>query len=160
VVRNLFWQVEIKHDDVLVDVGCGKGRVFAWWLWLGLKNRMIGIELNPAIARETAKRFSAHKQVEILAGDAIEQLPSNGTLFWLFNPFGGSVMREFSSVLKRKCSSSARVVYARSKHVDVFSADSDFTCKPLDPGWLATGPAHLITRQKNQERCPNQPQLG
>ena len=31
----------IKSSDVLVDVGCGRGRVINWWLSLGLGNKIV-----------------------------------------------------------------------------------------------------------------------
>jgi len=43
----------IGRDDVLVDVGCGKGRVINWWLSRGLRNRMYGIEIDPEVAAAT-----------------------------------------------------------------------------------------------------------
>jgi spermidine synthase len=49
----------IGPRDVLVDVGCGKGRVINWWLSQGLRNRIVGIEINPAVAAATAKACAA-----------------------------------------------------------------------------------------------------
>jgi len=50
----------IGRDDVLVDVGCGKGRVINWWLSRGLRNRIVGIELEPEVASATAKRLARY----------------------------------------------------------------------------------------------------
>ena len=38
--------VPIRPDDVLVDVGSGKGRVLNFWLQKGLRNRIVGIEID------------------------------------------------------------------------------------------------------------------
>src|SRR5262245_31735372 len=60
----------IRPHDVLVDVGCGKGRVINWWLSQGLRNRMVGIEHNPEIASATARRLRRFRNVTIVNRDA------------------------------------------------------------------------------------------
>ncbi len=138
--------MKIAPNDVLVDVGCGKGRVLAWWLSRGYRNRMIGLELDPRIAAATAARFAAASNVRVIAGDAVENLPPDGTLFWLFNPFDEPVLRAFRDRLKQCCEEGARLVYSHARHLAVFSGDAAFTCEPLCPGWLGTRarPTYLI----------------
>ena len=46
VLSRLFGKFPVKESDVLVDVGCGKGRVINWWLRKGCRHRIIGIELD------------------------------------------------------------------------------------------------------------------
>jgi len=78
----------IKPDDVLVDVGCGYGRVINWWLYRGHQNKIFGLEILPEVAQHLRRRLRKYSQVTILTGDAIANLPPEGTLFFLFNPFG------------------------------------------------------------------------
>jgi hypothetical protein len=78
----------IDPSDVLVDIGSGKGRVLNYWLSLGLGNRIIGIELNEAVAAKTSQRLRRCRNATILAGDAIDLLPEDGSLFFLYNPVG------------------------------------------------------------------------
>ncbi len=47
----------ISPSDVLVDIGCGKGRVINWWLSRGYTNRMVGLEIDSEVARQTADRL-------------------------------------------------------------------------------------------------------
>src|SRR3954462_15345505 len=42
--------VQIGSDDVIVDIGCGKGRVINHLLFNQASNRIIGIELNTEVA--------------------------------------------------------------------------------------------------------------
>jgi SAM-dependent methyltransferase len=144
VLRRVFRQVAIRPDDVLVDVGCGKGRVIAWWLALGCRNRIVGLELDPRVAAATAARFAAAANVAVVAGDALEHLPADGTLFWLYHPFEEPVLRAFRDRLKEVCRGEVRLVYNQARHLDVFREDPAFTCESLAPGWLATGPVSLI----------------
>jgi SAM-dependent methyltransferase len=77
----------IRPDDVLVDVGCGYGRVINWWLDQGYRNQIIGLEMMPDVAEHARRRLRRHANVTIVTGDATAALPANGTLFFLFNPF-------------------------------------------------------------------------
>ncbi len=72
---------------MLVDIGCGKGRVINFWLHQGLTNRLIGLELDPDVATAAQQRLAPYRNVQIIVGDAIENLPTDGTLFYLYNPF-------------------------------------------------------------------------
>jgi len=53
--------LEITPSDVLVDIGCGKGRVINWWLGLGLGNRIIGLEIEELLAIEARKRLQRYR---------------------------------------------------------------------------------------------------
>src|SRR5215831_10941419 len=94
--------VRVRPDDVLVDVGCGKGRVLNYWLHSGLKNRIYGLELDPEFAGFAARRLAKFRNVTILAGDAIANLPDDATLIFLYNPFEGDVLERFQAQVKEK----------------------------------------------------------
>jgi SAM-dependent methyltransferase len=113
--------VRVDPSDVLVDVGCGKGRVINYWLLSGLKNRIVGIELTPAVGEWTRARLAKFEAVEILIGDAVEMLPTDGTVFFLFNPFGRETMAAFvRQLLMRVRADSLKIVYLNARHLDVF----------------------------------------
>ena len=103
--------VRIKPNDVLVDIGCGKGRVINYWLSRGLGNRIVGVELDEQIARSTAARLASHRNVQVVAGNAIEVLPEDGTIFFLFNPFNASVMSQFMDKVYRLAIGKATTVW-------------------------------------------------
>jgi len=83
----LIFRDGIKEWDVLVDIGCGKGRVINWWLSRGFRNSIVGIELDETVAQATQRRLRRYRNVKIVCGDAISSLPANGTIFYLYNPF-------------------------------------------------------------------------
>jgi SAM-dependent methyltransferase len=89
----------IAAQDVLVDVGCGKGRVINWWLSRGLRNRMIGIELEPDVAAATARRLSRFANVTIINADATTAVPGDATLVYLYNPFDRAAIERFKANL-------------------------------------------------------------
>jgi len=83
----IFDQIEITPADVLVDVGCGKGRVINYWLSRGYTNKIYGLELDPHVAFDTALQFADQSNIIILSGDAVLNLPGEGTIFYFYNPF-------------------------------------------------------------------------
>lgn len=99
VLRAIFDRVEIKPDDVLVDVGCGDGRVINYWLSRKLQNKIIGIEIDETVAASTARRYAKHPNVQIICGDAAA-LNIDGTIFYVYNSFVGEPLRRFAQSLK------------------------------------------------------------
>lgn len=124
----IFHGETIAADDVLVDVGCGKGRVINWWLSRRLPNRMVGLELNPEVAARTRERLQRYCNVSIITGDGIENLPADGTLFFLFNPFGEAVVDRFKQrVLDLPRRDRLRIYYYNCVHAEAFENDPRFS---------------------------------
>jgi hypothetical protein len=128
-VLPLIFNGRIRDSDVLVDVGCGKGRVINWWLSQGLRNRIIGIEIDKAVATATRKRLAGFGNVEIIAGDVVQHMPAEGTIFYLFNPFKAAGVEAFKNRLAQLVSGHRNVTifYYNCVHLEVFE---------LDPNWL------------------------
>lgn len=126
-LRRIF-RGRVRPGDVLVDIGCGRGRVLDHWLSHFPGHRIIGIELDPDVAAETARRLRRHENCTVLSGDALELLPLDGTLFYLYNPFGPEQVTDLRSRLAARPRSSRPVVvlYHHPKHLEAF-ADR--------PGW-------------------------
>jgi SAM-dependent methyltransferase len=114
-------KVLVHESDVLVDVGCGKGRVINFWLGRGYRNRMVGIELDPEIADATRERLARYPNVEIVTADATQVLPADGTFFFLYNPFNEDATRRFVERLRHR--RAIRVLYLHSKHANAFRDD-------------------------------------
>jgi SAM-dependent methyltransferase len=130
----LFAAAGLEADDVVVDVGCGKGRVLNWLLAHHPRNRLYGIELDRDICAGTAKRLRRWPNATILCGDATELLPAEATVFYLFNPFDHTVMQRFADAVLALPPRPRRVVYYRSKELDVFRDHPRFCVRELaDP---------------------------
>src|SRR5581483_255437 len=128
----LFEPANVQPDDVIVDVGAGKGRSINWLLERYPENRIVGIELDPEIATKTAKRLRRFPNVTIVAGDATELLPPDGTVFYLFNPFDASVMRRFIDAFAADgMHPQRRIVYHNCKDVELFRADPRFDVREI-----------------------------
>lgn len=122
VMPLIFKFVEISPQDVLVDVGCGKGRVINYWLSRRYTNQIVGLELDPKIAMQTISQFSKYDNVNIFVGDAVEKLPDNGTIFYFYNPFCEEKVIQFE---KRLAQMSANrpitIIYYNPKSVHLFN---------------------------------------
>lgn len=125
-IQKIFFELNtIKPEDIIVDIGCGKGRVINYLLYKKVRNPIIGIEYNPEVAAVTQKRLNRFSNVSIIAGDATEKMPLNTTVVYLFNPFGPELMTKFRDRLLQ-CSPAIRVFYYNPRHTAVFDGDDRF----------------------------------
>ena len=128
-VMGQIFQDRIRESDVLVDVGCGNGRVINWWLSRGLRNKIIGVEIQEEVAKRTRRRLRRYPNVEIITGDAVENLPPDGTLFYLANPFDATTVRRFKAKMREHCArrDDIRIIYYACVQVGVFSEDPSWS---------------------------------
>jgi hypothetical protein len=142
----LFDEAGVRADDVIVDVGCGKGRSLNWLLAHHPGNTLIGIEIDPEICADTARRLRRFRQATVRCGDATTMLPPEGTLFYLFNPFDENVMARFRDALvavRAGAATRTRVIYYNVKALHVFEDDPRFAVRPLDNSRL-TLPSAIV----------------
>ncbi len=117
----IFGNIGISPDDVLVDVGCGKGRVINYWLSRNYNNLIIGLEIDPVIAAKTTRQFANRPNVQVVAGDAVEHLPANGTIFYFYNPFNENKVASFEDKLRQIAGNNkVKVVYYNPRSLSVF----------------------------------------
>lgn len=137
--------VQIRPDDVLVDVGCGKGRVINHWLRSGYRNKIYGLEIDPEIADFAAKRLRKFDNVRVVPGDAIANLPEETTLIFLFNPFKPVMIEQFKNEAKRRFRGKQgfRILYFYSKWSYVYREDPELEVQDLRLNTFY--PAVLIT---------------
>lgn len=94
VILDLVDRVEFAPEDVFYDIGSGLGQV-AILVNLLSNVRVKGIEFEPAYcdhARQQAQAF-ALDNVEFINVDARGADYSDGTIFFMFTPFRGSILR-------------------------------------------------------------------
>ncbi len=117
--------IHIKETDVLVDLGCGRGRVLNYWLSLGLRNRLLGIELNEAIADQTRRRLREHPNVVVVTGDILENIPPDGTIYFAYNPASAPIMAKLKEALLKASQAHKDLVliYYVSHYLSIFADD-------------------------------------
>ena len=135
---HVFPRSLVRPNDVIVDLGVGKGRFINWLLLLRMENRIIGIEYDGETAAATAKRLRRYPNVTIVQGDATVDIPRDGTLFFLFNPFEGEAMSRFKKEATTlfRGRGDVRFVYLRPLELAMFIDDPDWLVEqhevPLD----------------------------
>lgn len=148
-LKHIFTNIHIDPNDIIVEVGCGKGRVLNYLLYLKLNNQIEGFEYNATVAAQLAKRMRPYPNVTIHAGDIFEHFPYHGTLFYLYNPFKKPQVERFKECLdKIDQNQPLRIIYYFSKHLDVFSQDKRYVIETFQPSHRRVYRFALIERKR------------
>jgi SAM-dependent methyltransferase len=90
-LKEIVDYLKLKPDDVFVDFGCGKGRVISFMAVQRMK-KVIGIEIHKELADIAKTNLnnlkSKNTSVEIFNMDAAIFDAKEGTIFFMFHPFG------------------------------------------------------------------------
>lgn len=139
-LRQIFSKVQLHKDDVIIDIGCGKGRMFNWLLHKKIKNKLVGIEVDVQVAEFTRRRLSAYPQVDIITGDfACIGASLEASIFYLYNPFRENLIKELERILLAKIvagsSSTAKrplIIYHYARFLHVFESNPVWEIQKLD----------------------------
>jgi SAM-dependent methyltransferase len=117
-----------QPDDVIYDIGAGKGRILCVMSRRHVR-KCVGIELLDDLcqtARANAARVRGRRApIEIRCEDAAVADISDGTIYFLFNPFGKDTMQEVLAHIERSLAlhpRRVRVVYYNSVCREVFDS--------------------------------------
>ena len=131
----------IRPGEVLVDVGCGSGRVLNYWLRVASGHQLYGIEFDATLAARTQQRLRGKANVTVIAGDAVELCPPDGTLFYLFNPFCSDVLRAFCARIAENSTALApRILYYNPKFLEVLQENERWDIEIVDIGGSDVAP--------------------
>lgn len=93
--------LELRPNDVVYELGCGLGRTLCLLARRRIA-RCVGIELSPELAAGAEANLrslrGARSPAEVRIADAAFADYTDGTVFYLFNPFGDDTLR---AVLER-----------------------------------------------------------
>lgn len=90
----------LEKDDVVVDYGCGKGRI-SFFINSQVGCRVIGIDHSESLleqANENLKSYGNSGDIVFICSKAQEYCPDGANRFYFFNPFSSRI---FGEVLKR-----------------------------------------------------------
>ena len=113
----------LTPDDVVADLGCGKGRATCWFATQQIR-RSVGVEFDTGLARiaerNAATLRSRRAPIDIVTGDAAEQNYEDVTAIFMFNPFGREVMgRVIARLDADRGSRPIRILYMHPLVADV-----------------------------------------
>lgn len=115
---TLMKHLSFPAGSVLVDVGCGKGKVVLIASRLGFA-RVVGVEFSPAlcaIARRNVeivrRRWPRMAPVEIVESDILDYaIHPEENVFYLYNPFDHVVMERFIARLEASIRCTPRKIW-------------------------------------------------
>ena len=97
-IRRIVRTLDPQPDDVIYDIGSGMGRIVCVLSRKRVK-KVVGLELLPElcdISRANAANVRGRRSpIEIRCGDASTADISDGTIYFLFNPFGRETLKDF-----------------------------------------------------------------
>jgi SAM-dependent methyltransferase len=122
----------ILPDASYTDIGCGKGRVCFVAEKMGYR-RVTGIDLDKELI-DTAKANAAiiNSRAEFIHCNALEHKFKNETaVYFLFNPFSDSVLKQVLKKIKESTQSKTLIIYMNPTQADVFKSLGIKTFKEL-----------------------------
>jgi hypothetical protein len=102
-IFDLIHRTALKEHDVLIDLGSGLGHV-PLLASICTSARSIGVELEPVYvdcARQSAETLKL-KNVTFIQQDARAAKLSDGTVFYMYTPFTGNMLRAVLDSLQRE----------------------------------------------------------
>lgn len=112
-VRKMIRTLKPGPEDVFYDIGSGLGRVVCVMARRPVR-KCVGIELYQPLcemARENAANLRGRRApIEILCGDAASADLSEGTLYFLFHPFGERTMRSMLENIRQSLGKNPRTI--------------------------------------------------
>jgi SAM-dependent methyltransferase len=127
-IRKTVKILNAASEDVVFDIGCGKGRVLCLFAREPVK-KCVGVELMEDLcheARANAVRMRGRRSpVEIFCQDAAQANLAEGTIYYLFNPFGAETLDAVLQNIRRSLSEfprRVRIVYHNSVHKAVLDS--------------------------------------
>ena len=127
ILERVFSHLQISEKDLLIDVGCGKGRILAFLLREKCPCQIYGVELSevPAqVALQWTKRFD---QIHVTLGDAFEVDYSPYTIICMSRPFLTQTFFQFIDLLERHVKKKITFIYLFDQ-INVFHLNNR-------PGW-------------------------
>lgn len=125
----------ITKKDIVIDYGCGKGRV-DFYLAYSNKCNMIGVEYDNRLyntALENKKRAISSARVEFVNCNASDYIvPDDITCAYFFNPFSVEVLKNVIANLKKSINKNKRELklffyYPSREYLAFLNEDDDIT---------------------------------
>jgi ubiquinone/menaquinone biosynthesis C-methylase UbiE len=120
--------LDLQTSDVVYDLGCGTGRVACLFARHSIA-KCIGVELDPRaadIAKKNAIQLRGRRsEIAIIQADAASLDYGDGSVFWLYNPFGAATLAETLARIRhgaRIAQRPVRFCYVTPENEQVFSS--------------------------------------
>jgi SAM-dependent methyltransferase len=120
--------LNLRSDDVFVDIGSGKGRVLCCAARSSV-TKVLGVDLSDELcedARRNARRaHGLRAPIEVHTGLADEFDYSECTVYFLFSPFGAETMlKVLAKIREDRAGRPVRIAYANPAYPEAFAAQT------------------------------------
>ena len=128
-LNKIFHDKPLADDDVFVDVGCGEGRVLTYLYLKGFKGKIIGVELDPDIAKTAADRTSDCQNIEVKCSNILEctDVLKTASVYYLFNPFCGKILLQLVEKIEENATQPVKIYYCNDLYKRVLVGRSDWS---------------------------------
>jgi hypothetical protein len=139
IILELIRRLQPSHDDVFYDLGSGLGRV-AMMMGLVSNAQVRGVEYEPSYVEFAQYRADElnQPQIKFICGDARSVSYADGTIFYLYTPFKGTILQDVLNSLREE---------ARYRRIRVCTYGPG-TLEVLDQEWLES----IDSRQVDMHR--------
>jgi SAM-dependent methyltransferase len=137
-IFELCHRMKFEREDVFIDLGCGLGHV-PLLIAACTSAQTVGIEIEPAYV-EVARRCAVElhlSQATFLAQDAREADISRGTVFYLYTPFRGAILRAVLDRLRDRAHRRAIRVCTFGPCTPIVDAESWLVHDPMESGHIS-----------------------
>ncbi len=139
--------IKPSSSDIIVDVGCGTGRVIEWLYNNVEYKKIIGYEVERKTANNVAKRFSEKRDIYVHNKDIFDCFPVDANIFYLYNPFPEKSVVKFVEFITKLYVSDIEIVYYNPVYINVFTDNAFYEIKEIE---IADGvPWVAIIHKKN-----------
>lgn len=107
---------KFEPSDVILDVGCGLGRPLAYLAGSGFPGKIVGVEINPAVAARAAAWAQRYDNVTVFSSDVFLINLSQYTHFFMWRPFTPDAFARFIAKLEAEVTRPVRVYYLSDTH--------------------------------------------
>ena len=135
---DLIRRIRLTQQDVFIDLGSGLGHA-PLLIAISTEAHAVGIELEPSYvecARDAAHEL-ALTRATFLAQDARAADLSNGTVFYLYTPFRGSIFRSVLDRLQEEAKRREIRICTFGPCTPIVAAESWLASDPVEPRYIS-----------------------
>ena len=125
-LKEVFDYLDLKEDNILLDLGCGKGRVSFFGFSYGIK-KAIGVDICNVNLKNCL--LENKDNIKFLGIDASDYKLSDENVVFMFNPFGWKTLKKVLANIKESLKNNPRklnIIYKNPIHRLLFDLDNNW----------------------------------
>ena len=111
VLEKVFRKSHFTEDDSILDVGCGKGRILAYFTEKGFKGKLTGVELKRDVVAVCKQWTKAYPNIQVIEGNVLDLDPNDYTILVMYNPFGEDVLLQLLEKMEQTLTHPIQLYY-------------------------------------------------